>query len=83
MAITKKEIKDLIGGVSQQPDQLRLPNQCSEQINFLSDPINGLTRRPGSEFVGAITSAASGFDAQDTNNTFTHVINQSPTQKYL
>ena len=83
MAITKKEIKDLIGGVSQQPDQLRLPNQCSEQINFLSDPIDGLTRRPGTEFVGAITSAANGFDAQDTNNTFTHVIDQSPTQKYL
>ena len=36
----------LLGGVSQQVDTARLPNQCTEQINMICDPVWGLRRRP-------------------------------------
>lgn len=36
----------LLGGVSQQIDTARLPNQCTEQINMICDPVWGLRRRP-------------------------------------
>ena len=38
----------LLGGVSQQVDTARLPNQCTEQINMICDPVWGLRRRPSS-----------------------------------
>jgi hypothetical protein len=37
--------------VSQQFPQARRPGQHTEQVNFISDPIEGLTRRHGSKFV--------------------------------
>ena len=76
MAITRKLIKSLIGGVSQQPDHIRSDNQCEEQLNFLSDPITGLTRRPGTTLIKNITSATTEFSGE-SKNTFTHLINQS------
>lgn len=38
----------LLRGVSQQVEQDRAEGQHTEQINMLSDPVNGLTRRHGS-----------------------------------
>ena len=42
----------LIQGVSQQPPRDRLPGQCSVQENMTSDPVDGLGRRPPTEYVG-------------------------------
>lgn len=41
----------VIGGVSELPPSSRLPGQCGEQINFLSDRTVGLARRHGSVFL--------------------------------
>lgn len=41
----------LLRGVSQQVPQERAEGQHSEQVNMLSDPINGLARRHGSEWL--------------------------------
>lgn len=38
----------LLRGVSQQSPEVRLPGQHVEQVNLLSDPVQGLTRRRGS-----------------------------------
>ena len=38
----------LLRGVSQQSPEVRLPGQHAEQVNLLSDPVQGLTRRRGS-----------------------------------
>ena len=54
MVLTKKTIKNLTGGISQQPDANRHDNQCTNQVNFLSDPIKGLTKRTGTELVKSI-----------------------------
>lgn len=37
----------LIHGVSKQDPKDRAPGQCTEQINFQSEPVEGLIRRPG------------------------------------
>lgn len=41
----------LIRGVSQQVPHDRAVGQHTEQVNMLSDPVNGITRRHGSQLV--------------------------------
>lgn len=40
----------LLRGVSLQPAELRQPGQHAEQVNMLSDPVDGLVRRRGSRY---------------------------------
>lgn len=82
MAIERKTIKTLTGGVSQQPHALRRDNQCTEQVNFLSDPIKGLVRRPGSKFMGNAPTPAPGLNSSPAN-TFTHIINRDDDTQLL
>ena len=82
MAIERKTIKTLTGGVSQQPHALRRDNQCTEQVNFLSDPIKGLVRRPGSKFMGNAPTPAPGLNSTPAN-TFTHIINRDDDTQLL
>lgn len=51
MSYMESAHKNLLMGVSQQAPQDRLPGQLSTQINMISDPVTGLRRRPGTEFV--------------------------------
>jgi hypothetical protein len=44
----------LVRGVSQQTPQERGPGQCTEQVNMIPDPVQGLTRRHGSRFQAEI-----------------------------
>jgi len=46
----------LLGGVSQQPAVLRLPNQCERQTNFVPSPVEGLYKRHGTRWVASIDS---------------------------
>ena len=47
MASITQTIPNFIGGVSQQPDQLKLPGQVSEVVNAIPDITRGLYKRPG------------------------------------
>jgi hypothetical protein len=47
MAAVSQKIPTLVGGVSQQPDSLKLPGQLRECINYYPDPTFGLVKRPG------------------------------------
>jgi len=58
MASSNKTIRRLNGGVSQQPDSQRRDSQCTAQTNFLSDVVDGLVKRPGSNFVGQVSSTS-------------------------
>ena len=81
MAIKRKvttEIPNLIGGVSQQPENLRFDNQCEEQINFDSSIIEGLTKRPPARFIKELSGLTSLGDKD-----FIGVINRSPSQQYF
>jgi hypothetical protein len=44
----------MLGGVSQQPDSIKLPGQVREAINVYLDPTFGCRKRPGTSFVGLL-----------------------------
>lgn len=51
MALASQSVKNLKGGISQQPDILRFPNQGEQQINGWSSETQGLQKRPPTTFV--------------------------------
>ena len=51
MSIVQDSTSNLIGGVSQQTDKLMFPNQVKEMVNFYPKPIDGLKRRPSSDYI--------------------------------
>jgi hypothetical protein len=57
MPVVSQKISNLIGGVSQQPDSLKLPGQLRECDNYLPDPSFGLLKRPGSAGIGTLANA--------------------------
>lgn len=57
MAVINQKIPNLLGGVSQQPDSLKLPGQVREAVNVVPDPTYGLLKRPGLKLVSALTGA--------------------------
>ena len=56
MASISQVIPNLLGGVSQQPDPLKLPGQVREAENVLLDPTFGCRKRPPTQFVGKLSS---------------------------
>ena len=59
MAAISQKIPNLVGGVSQQPDAIKLPNQLRECINYYPDPTFGLAKRPGLRGIKKLSNAAS------------------------
>lgn len=51
MGLVSQSVKNLKGGISQQPDILRYPNQGALQINGWSSESEGLQKRPPTTFV--------------------------------
>ncbi len=65
-----------IQGVSTQPPKVRNEGQCSEQINMIPDPVNGLISRYGSEFIGRIA------DTLPSGTKF-HMYDRGDGERYL
>jgi len=59
MSAISQKITSLIGGVSQQPDSLKLPTQLRECDDFYPDPTFGLAKRPGLKAIKTLSGAAS------------------------
>lgn len=59
MAAVSQKIPNLIGGVSEQPDSLKLPGQLRSCTNFYPDPTFGLAKRPGLQGIKSLTNTAS------------------------
>lgn len=57
MALISQSVKNLKGGISQQPDILRFPEQGAEQINGWSSETEGLQKRPPFIFTKTIGDA--------------------------
>ena len=51
MALVSKNIPNFINGVSQQPPSLRLESQAEVQENGFSDVVDGLKKRPPTQYV--------------------------------
>ncbi len=57
MAAISQTINNVLGGVSQQPDPVKLPGQVREAVNAYLDPTFGCAKRPGTEYIGLLASS--------------------------
>ena len=75
MPLLVNSVPNLVQGVSQQPDSLRHAGQCEEQVNAWSTVVEGLIKRPNTNFVSKVsTSGGSGL--------FTHFVKRDEQNKY-
>ena len=77
MPLISQSIPSFKGGVSQQPDILKYPDQLEEQLNCLSDPVAGLQKRPPTVYVKRIR------DAAISDNVFVHFIDRDANERYI
>ena len=57
MANITQTIPSLTAGISQQPDEQKIPGQVKDLENALPDVTHGLLKRPAGKFVGDLTGA--------------------------
>ena len=55
MTSITQTIDNYIGGISQQPDEKKLPGQLVKAKNVLPDVVEGLKKRPGSNLIGSLS----------------------------
>ena len=75
MTLINVPIPNLINGVSQQSDALRLPSQGTAQTNAYSSVVEGLIKRPPTKYIAKIIN---GTLAAATM----HLINRDATERY-
>ena len=56
MAAVSQKIPNLLGGVSQQPDPVKLPGQVRAAENVYLDPTFGCRKRPGTKFIAQLST---------------------------
>ena len=78
MPLLNTSIPNLAQGVSQQPDNLRYPGQCDEQVNAWSTVVEGLVKRPNSRFL-----YDTGLGADISTNLFSHYVDRDDENQYL
>ena len=78
MPLVSQSIPNLINGISQQNAVQRNVSQAESQVNFQSNIVDGLTKRPSSQFVANIL-ASTAFP----NNTAVHWINRDSDNQYI
>lgn len=54
MAVISQQVPNLLGGINQQPDPVKLPGQVVRADNVLLDPTFGARKRPPLQFVGQL-----------------------------
>ena len=62
MANITQTIPALTAGISQQPDEQKIPGQVKNMVNALPDVTQGLLKRPGGKFVASLSDG--------TNNSY-------------
>jgi hypothetical protein len=76
MPLVSRTIPNLVQGVSQQPEVLRLNSQAGEQINGYSSVVEGLKKRPPTQYVAKLSASSFG-------NAFIHTINRDTSERYI
>ena len=70
MTAVSQSYPNYLGGLNEQPDELKKPGQLVEALNVIPDPVIGLTRRPGFELIETIEDIEPGgtwFELEATN----------------
>lgn len=68
MASVTQLVPTLTGGVSQQPDELKVPGQVNVADNVLPDVTHGLMKRPGGKFIDSLSDGT--FNSHSTGKWF-------------
>ena len=58
MSSITQTIGSYTGGISQQPDELKIPGQVSDALNVLPDVTQGLLKRPGGRFIKSLSDGS-------------------------
>ena len=58
MASVTQLVPTLTGGISQQPDELKVPGQVNVADNVLPDVTHGLMKRPGGKFIDSLSDGS-------------------------
>ena len=78
MASVTQQIPNFLGGVSRQPDDKKIPGQVREAINAYADPTYGLSKRPGTKWLGNLSSTTNEFQ-----NGKWFYINRDEAERYI
>ena len=78
MASVTQTIPTLTGGLSQQPDELKIPGQVSVANNVIPDVTHGLLKRPGGKLVGSLSdNGTAGLNSQANGKWFSYYRDES------
>lgn len=77
MPLLVNSVPNLAQGVSQQPDNLRYPGQCDEQVNAWATVVEGLVKRPPTNYVKQLQTSTA-----DSDKLFTHFVKRDEQNKY-
>lgn len=77
MPLVSQSTSSYKGGVSQQPDIARFPDQVSQQINGFSSQVQGLQKRPPTKHIKRLGNKIDG-----TSSKF-HIINRDENEQYI
>ena len=71
-----RSIPNMYNGVSQQPPALRLPSQAQLQENGLSSVVDGIRKRPPTNFIAQLND-------HTEEDTYVHLVNRDKQSKYI
>ena len=77
MPLLVNSVPNLAQGVSQQPDNLRYPGQCDEQINAWATVVEGLVKRPNTRHISKL------FTSKVSPNAHVQVIDRDETNRFV
>lgn len=77
MPLVAQSTSSYKGGVSQQPDIVRFPDQLTQQINGFSSQVQGLQKRPPTKHIKRLG------DKIDGSASKFHIINRDENEQYL
>ena len=83
MAAVTQTIQNYLGGVSNQPDDKKLPGQVTEALNAYPDPTFGLTKRPGFKFISELTASSTALSTTVLDNAKWFFYNRDSDEKYI
>ena len=73
--LVQESIPNLLGGVSQQPEHLRMPSQAEEQLNAMATAVSGLSKRPPADLTTSM--------GEPGNQPFFHFISRDAFERYV
>ena len=81
MSNVTQTIPSYIAGLSQQPDELKVPGQVNVAKNVFPDITEGLSKRPGTRFIKQLDADGTATDSQDQGKWFHYY--RDETEQYL